>query len=358
VATTAAPQPSPWSVTWTTALGGFAVAPATADQSSVFVSLKTGQVVAVATDTGAVRWTTAAPTEVGPAASAGAVYVATVDAIEALAAVTGERTWRAPLPAALAAAPLVSGPHVIGVLRSGEVRALDRASGTMAWTQTLGGTPDLVSPVVNDRFLAALSEGEVVLVETTSGRLLWRRRLPAPTTALRVDLDRVFVGSRDNFLYALDGRDGRIRWRWRTGGDVIGVPEVDDRRVYFVSLDNVVRALDRVNGAQRWKAGLPTRPIGGPVLLGGELIVAGVSAALHVVDIGTGRLQPAIALDAEPSLPPLAVASPGSDGPSVVVVTRDGRLRRLTRARVDPSVSESAPPTPPPVPDPPPPVLP
>jgi outer membrane protein assembly factor BamB len=320
----------------------------------VFVPLRAGQVVAVAADTGAVLWTTPAQTEVGITASAGAVYVATVDALEALSAATGEPTWRAPLPAPAAAAPLVSGPHVVGVLRSGEVRSLDRSSGSTVWTQNLGGAPALVSPVINDRFLAALSEGEVVLVETTSGRLLWRQRLPAAVTALRVDLDRVFVGSRDNFLYALDGRDGRVRWRWRTGGDVIGVPEVDDRRVYFVSLDNVVRALDRVNGAQRWKTGLPTRPIGGPLVLGGELIVAGVSAALQVLDVDGGTLRAAAALDAEPSLPPLAVPLAASGDPSLVVITRDGKLRRLTRTRVDPAASEPAPPSLLPPPGPPP----
>jgi outer membrane protein assembly factor BamB len=212
--------------------------------------------------------------------------------------------------------------------------------------------------VSDDRFAAALAEGDVVAVEASSGRLLWRQRLPAAVSALRATNDRVFVGARDNFLYALDGRDGHVRWRWRTGGDVIGVPEVDLRRVYFVSLDNVVRALDRVNGAQRWKAGLPTRPVGGPLVLGSELVVAGVSAALHVVDVATGKLRPAVALDAEPSLPPLAVtpAGPGGDGPSLVLVTRDGKLRRLTRGRNEGVPTESEPP--PPVPPEPPPVLP
>ena len=34
--------------------------------------------------------------------------------------------------------------------------------------------------------------------------------------------------------------DGRVDWRWRTGGDVIGKPVADERYVYFVALDNVL----------------------------------------------------------------------------------------------------------------------
>ena len=89
---------------------------------------------------------------------------------------------------------------------------------------------------------------------------VWERRLGGPPSDILVAGDRLYVGSRDNFLYCLRAIDGRVDWRWRTGADVTGLPVADDRRVYFVSLDNVLRALDRRRGSAGWKRTLPLRP--------------------------------------------------------------------------------------------------
>jgi hypothetical protein len=36
-------------------------------------------------------------------------------------------------------------------------------------------------------------------------------------------------------------KDGRVDWRWRTGGDVVGLP-APTNTMYFVALDNVLRS--------------------------------------------------------------------------------------------------------------------
>ena len=66
--------------------------------------------------------------------------------------------------------------------------------------------------------------------------------------------DRLYLGSDDNFFYSLSANDGVVRWRWRTGADVVGAPVADARRVYFTSLDNVLRALDLGSGAAALEA--------------------------------------------------------------------------------------------------------
>jgi outer membrane protein assembly factor BamB len=154
----------------------------------------------------------------------------------------------------------------------------------------------------------------------------------------------VFAGSLDNFLYAIDAADGRIRWRWRTGGDVVGVPVVTSDRVYFASLDNVLRALDRSHGAQRWKRPLPTRPVGGPHVVGTELLVPLVSAEIAVVDAREGTSAKPVALGAEPATPVVPVSAAAGQPPTndaFVVVTRDGRAQ-LFRKSVPPPAAPPA----------------
>ena len=89
-----------------------------------------------------------------------------------------------------------------------------------------------------------LDNGLVLRLEIETGRSVWERRLgAAATTGVPYD-DRLFVGSADNFFYSLSSEDGDVKWRWRTGADIIGTAALDATRVYFVSLDNVLRSLD------------------------------------------------------------------------------------------------------------------
>ena len=50
----------------------------------------------------------------------------------------------------------------------------------------------------------------------------------------------VYVGSRDNYLYALDAGSGELVWRYLTGDDVDSSPTVADGVVYVSSRDSYV----------------------------------------------------------------------------------------------------------------------
>jgi len=143
----------------------------------------------------------------------------------------------------------------------------------------------------------------------------------------------VLVGSTDNFFYAFDAATGDDRWRWRTGGDVVGAAASHDR-VYFASLDNILRCVDRESGNQQWKTDLPTRPAGPPFAVGDVVVVAGVSPRLDAYAGKDGEPsgsylagadlvgEPAI----DPNLQPFQVA--------LAVFTRDSRVAALCPTRM------------------------
>jgi outer membrane protein assembly factor BamB len=156
-------------------------------------------------------------------------------------------------------------------------------------------------------------------VET--GDVLWARTLTGTLTSVLAFDDRVYVGSTDNFLYCLSSHEGRIDWQWRTGGDLVGLPVVDERRLYFVSLDNVLRALDRRSGAQRWLRPLPLRPTTGPVRADDDLIVSGVSPMLRAYAIRDGRPSGQMDAPGDLAAPPHVVQS--EEQTTLIVLTRD-----------------------------------
>jgi outer membrane protein assembly factor BamB len=53
----------------------------------------------------------------------------------------------------------------------------------------------------------------------------------------------VYVGSDDDYVYALDASSGDLIWSYETGGDVYSSPTVVDGVVYVGSEDKHVYAL-------------------------------------------------------------------------------------------------------------------
>jgi len=53
----------------------------------------------------------------------------------------------------------------------------------------------------------------------------------------------VYIGSRDNKIYALSAEEGTEQWSFETEGSVLSSPTVVDGAVYVGSQDNTVYAL-------------------------------------------------------------------------------------------------------------------
>ena len=165
------------------------------------------------------------------------------------------------------------------------------------------------------------------------GQLAWERELGGALSTPFVAGDRVFVGSTDNFLYALDGGSGRLLWRFGTGGDVVG-GTADDRFVYFAALDNLLRALRRGNGNQVWKRDLSTRTIAPPSTFGGIVVVSGNNPAMAAYNATTGEPIDKFELAADVQGIPLVDATPLPFRVAMIVITRDGRAIGLRPTRM------------------------
>jgi len=140
--------------------------------------------------------------------------------------------------------------------------------------------------------------------------------------------DRVLIGSTNNFLYALQTGNGRIAWKWRTGGDVIGA-DADGDTVYVASLDNVLRAVNRGNGNQRWKTEIPTRPSVPPIAFGNIVVLAGVTPQLDSFVGKTGVAQGNFKAPSDLQGAPLIDRAPAPYRVAIVMIARDGTLIAL-----------------------------
>ncbi|HUK29663.1 MAG TPA: PQQ-binding-like beta-propeller repeat protein [Candidatus Acidoferrum sp.] len=64
---------------------------------------------------------------------------------------------------------------------------------------------------------------------------------------------KVFFGSTDGSVYAVDDESGKLSWRFKTEGRITSSPAIAGGLVYFESYDGNFYAVDAANGTLKWK---------------------------------------------------------------------------------------------------------
>ena len=315
------PAEEAWSISFPSAPS----AQGTLDGLRVYIPLQSGELVAVNRETGSSEWSVMLPTSWPPVVGSGVLYAAGDREVGAVNAATGEIVWRVSLEAETMAAPVLQGERLFVVTMPDQVRAVRTSDGSKLWQRTIGTLSKSAAMIADGDAVYVSSGSHITRLASSDGQLDWDRELSGVLGPLALSGDRVFVGSTDNSLYALETGSGRLAWRpWRAGGDVVGAA-ADERFVYMASLDNLLRAFRRGNGNQVWKRALSTRTKAPPSTFGGIVIVSGNDPTLSTFNAATGApigkfsisgdLQGVPLID--PSLEPFRVA--------MVAVTRDGR---------------------------------
>ena len=314
------------------------------DAERVYIPIQPEKLVALSRMTGATLWTRDIESMWPPVVVADVLYVIASDEIHALEAATGAEKWRVGFDAVVSA-PLAAaiGSHepgsesrnidlLIATFDKGRVAAYATDDGRMLWMRELGAASRFAPAIDGVRAVFAVDDSRAVALRLADGRVEWEQKLDGMLNPPSFARDRIFIGSNTNFLFALDNTNGRIAWKWKTGGDVIGMAADGKGGAYYASLDNVVRAVNRGNGNQRWIKEIPTRPARPPQVLGDGVkyeeivLLTGVTSEIDAFaaknGAASGMYMPPSDLQGgpliDPELRPYQVA--------MVVITRDGRV--------------------------------
>ena len=338
-----APAPFfPVQIGWTAELPAPAAARPAFDGEHAYVALRDGTLSAIRLRDGEAAWNVKQPTALAPAAGGGTVVVVEGTTLVARAAATGAPAWSLDLGAAVSTAPLRRAGWLIVALEGGDLVALESAGGRELWRRAVGGPVRVPPAFGGSQLFVPIDDGRLAALDVLTGELLWEQALTGSPRRV-LPLDAVFVGTTGNYLYRLSLSSGRVDWRWRTGGDVVGAPVVDEEKIYFASLDNMLWALDRGSGAQRWRRVLSGRPRAVPGLLGRSVLVTGVSEELRSFDRETGEPSNTLTAPAELGAPPHVAPALAAAGLRMVVLAADGLLIGMRRPDPPPPLSLAEP---------------
>lgn len=315
-------------VVWRYRTGGAIRSTPAVTGTRIYVGSGDGALHALDRRTGRPLWRFAAGDAVtgSPAVAGGLVIAATQHGrIFALDQQTGRLRWSRQTGPALpfhtypagawdvwASSPVTEDGLVVIGGQDGLVYALDLADGKVRWTVQTGGLVR-ATPAIGDGMVVVGSwDGRVYALDLASGKQRWVHRTIGDTLDSRtfgfdrralqsspaIAGGRVFVGSRDGGLYALDAATGERQWRaTHRGSWVVGSPAVKEGVVYVGSSDGqFVQAVDGATGTEKWRFFTGANVLSSPVL-GAGMVIVGTEASnspwgdLLALDAATGTLR-------------------------------------------------------------------
>ncbi|NNF15511.1 MAG: outer membrane protein assembly factor BamB [Gammaproteobacteria bacterium] len=302
---------------WSTNLGKggegllLGLAPASSG-SKVYAASSDGKVAAFDTVSGALHWRTELGKQRGVAAGPGVgaelVVVGTTDGeIIALAKDTGEVRWTSEVNSSVLAAPAVSTDGIAVRTVDGQLKLLDINNGTEQWNVdrriqglTLRGSS---SPVfAANAVVSGFDNGKVAAFNVATGQVLWEQSITERRG--RNELERLadvdgnlVIDGEDLYLVGFQGRAVLMSLRtgqpiWEQDMSSHNAVAVDWQHVYISTADDELLALDRRNGLPVWKStDFAHRQLTGPVVVGSSVVVGDFEGYLHWLSVIDGQPQ-------------------------------------------------------------------
>jgi outer membrane protein assembly factor BamB len=226
-----------------------------------------------------------AQTVSSPVIAHGKLYIGAEDGnLYAFELASRKLAWLYHAGAGIASTPSVADGIVYALARDGRLHAVDAGSGAGRWQFATQGEA---------RFSAYGLYGSEKKPAPT--RDAWDFWLSSPVVAG----GRVYFGSSDERMYALDASSGAVQWVFKSGGMIHAAPAVAGTTLVFGSWDGAVYALDAVSGKQRWRYQSETEQatstlfgIQAPPLVDGDTVYVGSrDAYFYALELASGKMK-------------------------------------------------------------------
>jgi len=208
--------------------------------------------------------------------------------------------------------PVIANGRIFTLDSQSRVSATSLAGGSL-WSRDLTPASERSSDasgggvaIEDNRVFATTGFGQVIALDATSGAEIWRQSLDAPATSSPTVYDGlVYVVSRNNVAWAIDAKNGRVKWELPGTPGQTGIvggagPAVTDRVAIFPFGSGELVAALRQGGVRLWGSAISGKRQGAayanisdiasdPVVVGDVIYTANSSGRVVAISVNSGN---------------------------------------------------------------------
>lgn len=212
-----------------------------------------------------------------------------------------------------------------------------------------------------DKIFSASRDGDVIAFDQATGKQVWQadlsdinkergffdsRKSAQLAGGLTTGLNKVFIGSENGEIFALDADTGELVWQGRVKGEIINKPAVDSGILVVNSASGILKAFNATSGEELWQIeqdvpALTLRGMSEPVIASGGVLVgqANGDVSVYLLDkgqqgwstavgeaTGTTELERVVDVDSAPVVFGDKIYSVASRGNLVSIELRSGKI--------------------------------
>jgi outer membrane protein assembly factor BamB len=136
-------------------------------------------------------------------------------------------------------------------------------------------------------------------IDLATGKEKWKFKAAPIKVTPSVYQDAVYVGDGDGWFHCVDAANGKERWKFEAGAEITSAANFSGSNVLFGCGDENLYCLS-AEGKLVWRFKVAGGPVlGSPAIAGGSTFVSGCDSTLHVIDIAKGVQLGAVALEGQ-----------------------------------------------------------
>jgi len=183
----------------------------------------------------------------------------------------------------------------------------------VVWNKSVGGVSSYFSRLkpaaAYNTIYSASRDGDVYAYDITNGKEKWHtdvsdlehksgffdnKKSAMLSGGVTVGENKVFVGSENGKLFALDALSGDLAWQSTVKGEIIAKPAVDSGIVVVNTVSGIVEAFNSADGKKAWLIEQEVPPLSlrgtsSPVIASGGVLIGSAAGDVTVFMLASGQ---------------------------------------------------------------------
>ena len=252
--------------------------------NKVIVGLNDGKLIAVDKITGKLIWTYTTDNQIAGSAnvwvsgSKAGIVVGSYDYyLHCIDPRTGKQIWKIETNNYVNGTPSIQDGKIVFGGCDGMIRVVDPLTGNQKDTIEIGVYIAASPSLDGDMAYFGDYDGTIFGLNIRTKKIAWEippnEQSGSVLAVPAVANNSVIIGNEDKYLYCYNATNGKLIWKYRTNGRIVGSAVITATKVLFTSTDGYVYILGLADGKKLWSFNTGTPVSSSPAVIKGKFFI-------------------------------------------------------------------------------------